>query len=595
MKNFVVLDCEVYPNYFLAAFKNIDNDNVVTIESRGANKSLTPEANKKLRSIMHKRTTFGFNSIKYDMPIILFALSGKTCEEIHKLSDFIIGENSPSWMTMKRFDLVQPSAFSHFDISEPAPGVMVSLKLYGGRLNSKRLQDLPINPGTMLTEQEMDETLDYCINDLNTTIDLYRKIEDRIKLRYDMSKRYASDLRSKSDAQIAEVVIKSELAKKFPNKTIRRPTIKSSTTFKYDVPSYINFEGEQLKDALKSIRKHHFELDKKGSIKLPKELKSMKIEIGESKYQLGIGGIHSTEKRQAIAPKENEILCDRDVASYYPAIILNLRLYPRHLGPAFLDIYQSIVDERLKAKKSGDALVNQSLKIVINGSFGKLGSKWSILYSPDLMMAVTMTGQLALLMLIEKLEIAGIKVISANTDGFVSIMDKSLYEIYDDICFQWELDTAFELEETRYKALYSRDINNYVAITDYGSKGKGIFNINQIAKNPAAAVCIVAVTEKLIHDTPTEETIRTCTDLTQFLTVRSVTGGAIWKDQYLGRVVRWIYSTDGEKITYKKNGNKVPKSDGSRPVMELCDFPTDLDYDRYIEEANGILEDIGFK
>ena len=99
----------------------------------------------------------------------------------------------------------------------------------------------------------------------------------------------------------------------------------------------------------------------------------------------------------------------------------------------------------------------------------------------------------------------------------------------------------------------------------------------------------------MIHDTPTEDTIRTCTDLTQFLTVRSVTGGAIWKDQYLGRVVRWIYSTDGEKITYKKNGNKVPKSDGSRPVMELCDFPTDLDYDRYTEEANGILEDIGFK
>ena len=108
MKNFVVLDCEVYPNYFLAAFKNIDNGNVITIESRGADKSLTPEATKKLRSIMHKRTTFGFNSNKYDMPIILFALKGKTCREIHKLSDFIIGENSAPWMTMKRFDLIQP-------------------------------------------------------------------------------------------------------------------------------------------------------------------------------------------------------------------------------------------------------------------------------------------------------------------------------------------------------------------------------------------------------------------------------------------------------------------------------------------------------
>ena len=594
MKNFVVLDCEVYPNYFLAAFKNIDNGNIVTIESRGANKSLSPESIRKLRSIMYKRVTFGFNSIKYDMPIILFALKGKTCKEIHQLSDYIIGENSPSWMTMKRFDLMQPSAMSHFDICEPAPGVMVSLKLYGGRLNSKRLQDLPIEPGTMLTEQEMDETLDYCINDLNTTIDLYRKVEDRIKLRYDMSEQYGQDLRSKSDAQIAEVVIKSELAKKFPNKRIKRPTIKSSTTFKYDIPNYIKFKGEQLREALEVIRKHRFELDKKGSIKLPKELKSMKIVIGESKYQLGIGGIHSTEHKQAIVPKDNEMLCDRDVASYYPAIILNLRLYPRHLGSSFLSIYQSIVDERLEAKKSGNTLVNQSLKIVINGSFGKLGSKWSIMYAPDLMMTVTMTGQLALLMLIERLEIAGIKVISANTDGFVSILDKKLYEIYDDICFQWELDTAFELEETKYKALYSRDVNNYVAITDYGHKGKGIFNIHQITKNPAAAICVIAATEKLINNKSIEDTIYECTDINQFLTVRSVTGGAVWKGQYLGRVVRWIYSTDGEKITYKKNGNKVPKSDGSRPVMELDGMVDDLDYDRYCTEAEDILEAIGY-
>ena len=196
-------------------------------------------------------------------------------------------------------------------------------------------------------------------------------------------------------------------------------------------------------------------------------------------------------------------------------------------------------------------------------------------------------------MLIERLEKAGISVISANTDGFVSIMDKSLYETYDDICFQWELDTAFELEETRYKALYSRDINNYVAITDYGAKGKGIFNINQIAKNPAAAICIQSVMDYLTKGADIEATIRDCKDITQFLTVRSVTGGAIWRDQYLGRVVRWIYSTDGEKITYKKNGNKVPKSDGSRPVMELDGMVDDIDYDRYIQEAYDILKDIG--
>lgn len=61
-----------------------------------------------------------------------------------------------------------------------------------------------------------------------------------------------------------------------------------------------------------------------------------------------------------------------------------------------------------------------TFKIVLNGTFGKLGSKYSFLYSPNLMIQVTITGQLALLMLIEALEAAGISVVSANTDGIVS-------------------------------------------------------------------------------------------------------------------------------------------------------------------------------
>jgi DNA polymerase elongation subunit (family B) len=57
------------------------------------------------------------------------------------------------------------------------------------------------------------------------------------------------------------------------------------------------------------------------------------------------------------------------------------------------------------------------MKIAANGVFGKLGSPWSILYAPHLMVAVTLTGQLALLMLIERAERMGISVVSANTDG----------------------------------------------------------------------------------------------------------------------------------------------------------------------------------
>lgn len=594
MNDLITLDCEVYRNYWLTSFKNINNGKMVNIEIKGADNRLSKHDTTKLNTIMHRKTTFGFNSNNFDLPIILYALSGATASELCDMSNHIIENNSPDWLTMQRYSLTKPSSYKHFDISQPAPSVMASLKLYGGRLNSHTLQDLPIAPNSTLTETEMADILTYCENDLNTNIELYRAIEKQIALRVKMSAMYGQDLLSKSDAQIAETVIKSELQKGNKRKHLKAPKYPDNVTFKYDVPSYISFKTKQLQDALDIIRHHNFELDGRGSIKLPKELKSLKIALGQSVYQLGVGGIHSTEKSQTVIPNDNQILADRDVASYYPNIILNLGLYPKHLGESFLTIYEQIVKDRLKAKATGDSVTSDSLKICINGSFGKLGSKYSALYSPDLMMTVTLTGQLALLMLIERLELAGVSVVSANTDGFVSLMDKELYTLYDDICAKWQAVTAFELEETRYKALYSRDVNNYLAVTlDDKAKGKGIFTVNPLTKNPQAPICTYAVQQLLIHGIPIAKTILNHENMNDLLRVRSVTGGAVWRGEYLGRVVRWVYTKDGDVITYKKNGNKVPLSDGATPVMTLSDMPTDIDYDRYVNEAKTILDDLG--
>ena len=55
----------------------------------------------------------------------------------------------------------------------------------------------------------------------------------------------------------------------------------------------------------------------------------------------------------------------------------------------------------LKEERSYLKTTSDTLKICVNGSFGKLGSKFSFLYAPELLIQTTMTGQLALLMLIE--------------------------------------------------------------------------------------------------------------------------------------------------------------------------------------------------
>ncbi len=593
LNKLVVLDCEVFPNYFLVAFKNLDNNKIKSVEAKGLDNSLPADRATKITNILTKYNTFGFNSRNYDIPIILYALSGKTCNDIFKLSNWIIDGNKYGGETLRTFSLCAPYKMSHFDIQEPSQGVRVSLKLYGGRMNSKQLQDLPIEVGTHLNPQQMEDIKTYCINDLNTTIDLYNNTKNRLELREKMSAEYKLDLMSKSDAQIAESVIKSEIQKRNPEAKIFPPRLPVGASFRYNPPSYIRFKGKQLKVALDFIKKYEFKLDGKGSIRLPEQLKNAKIILGEAEYQLGIGGIHSTEKKQSIVPNKNQLLLDRDVASYYPSIILNLNLFPLHLGEDFLSVYKLIVERRLEAKRTGDKVLNESLKIVINGSFGKLGNKWSVLYSPDLMMATTLTGQLSLLMLIEELELNDIRVVSANTDGLVSLMNKGDYYKYNLICKDWQTLTKFELEESRYEALYSRDVNNYLAVSKHAIKGKGIFSINSLNKNPRANISVKAVVEFLTKGTPIVDTISRSKDLRDFISIRTVRGGAVWRGKYLGKVVRWIYSTDGDIITYKKTNNRVAETKGARPVMTLGEFPTDIDYRCYEERATRILEDIG--
>ena len=589
MKKMVAIDCEVFPNYFLFSSKEITTNKVVSAECYGKDVKLDANDIKLIKAVMKGYTTFGFNSLAYDIPIIKYALEGHTAHDIFEKSNEIIRSRS-------RIGSGNISAWDHFDIKEPCPGVMVSLKTYGGRMHAKKLQSLPLEPDHLLTVKEVCLIKSYCVNDLDTTIALYRKIEGSIDLRRNMSKEYNQNLLSKSDAQIAEAVIKSKITTGDDFQSIYPNPIPPGKTFTYRAPRYVKFKSSDLNSALAIIKNHQFELDGKGSIKLPSELKNLKIKIGKSVYKLGLGGIHSSEKAQTITPSDDQILEDRDVAAYYPSIILNLGLYPEHLGSHFLEVYEKLVDTRLKAKLTGDKVTDSSLKIVINGSFGKLGSPYSAIYSPGLMLTVTITGQLSLLMLIERLEAVGVSVVSANTDGIVSLIPKSQYNLYESVCKSWESDTNFTLESSQYSGLYSKDVNNYIAVKLDGTyKTKGVFSPPGLQKNPLLPICSEAIIDLIVNHKELHSTIRQCKDISKFVAIRSVRGGAQWKGKALGKVARWVYTLCGEAIRDAKSGNKVAKSDGAFPVMELPNrLPVNLDYDKYIRESESLLESTGY-
>lgn len=656
MKTTLAMDIECYRNYFLVMFRKVDGDVVRYYEMFDGQKLNIME----IKRILREFRVVTFNGNSYDMCILMLALTGVDCAKLKEASDAIIVGQLRNWQFEQQFNVKVPAYVDHIDLIEVAFG-QGSLKLYAGRLHSKRLQDLPIEPSADITVEQRAELRDYCGNsDLVATIDLFNHLAPQIKLREQMTQDYGVDLRSKSDAQIAQAVIKRQLTQVLGEQP-SKPNIPPGTTFKYTPPKFLQFKTESLQQKLLDIAASSFVIDASGAPVEPTSLSGAEVRIGKGVYRMGIGGLHSSETRVAQYADEEYTLLDRDVASYYPAIVLNCGLYPKHLTDAFLNVYRRLVVMRLEAKRSGNKVVADSLKIVINSCFGLLGSKYSVLYAPDLMIQVTVTGQLALLMLIEALELAGIKVVSANTDGIVIRCLRSRKDELVAIVSEWEKQTGFETEETLYKALFSRDINNYVALKEKGGyKGKGAFSEPSISKNPQTAICVEAACAWLEYGTPVAETIMRCRDVRKFVTVRTVRGGAIkithseynesltpgqqrvfllkndWEVvtpgalavarfthpwvtddpvdvatayrmhcgedrwQYLGKVIRWYYAV-GEtgalhyKTVNSKGGrNKVPSSDGAKPLMNLPDeLPDDIDYGWYIRETNAMLVDLG--
>jgi hypothetical protein len=586
----LVWDIECYQNYFLAAFKCVETNKIVYFE-----KSLDAELNiPKLMWVLRSFILVGFNSLFYDSVLIWLACTGASTDHLKAASDDIIkyGKRKDDIENAYRFKCQDTNQVDLINVA-PLDG---SLKLYAARLHTKRLQELPINPDALLTRAEAETIRYYCFNDLDCTQDLLMELCPQIKLREELGKVYGQDLRSKSDAQIAETVIRSELAK-ITGHPVRRPEIAPGTTYKFQTPKYIRYSTKALQRVQELVSRAEFVVNDTGHIDMPPELENLEIKLGESVYKIGIGGLHSQEKQVSYKADENTLLISPDVTSFYPNIIRTSELYPKQCGSIFLSVYKNILDRRVNAKRTGDKVTADSLKIVCNSSFGKFGSKYSFLYSPSLMIQVTLTGQLALLMLIESIENLEVSVVSGNTDGIVIKCPKEQSETVRRAIKLWEIDTGFETEESLFESVYSRDVNNYVGLKKEGKfKLKGAYGEAKLSKNPVNLVCNDAVKELILNGVPVEKTIFECKDVRRFVTVRKVKGGAKKDNIYLGKIVRWYYAKNQTgTINYIISGNTVPRSETAKPLMDLPEvLPEDVNYQWYIDEANSILSEIAF-
>lgn len=584
MKSNIYWDIECYTNYFYVRFHNYRNYH--TYEARLFNDVLEVGDRKTIASFIQKHTLIGFNTDNYDTPMLAAFLGGADNKALKYLSDKIVNSNDPWWLLSRKFPKIKLPNADTIDLMGVTP-LRASLKTYACRIHTSTLEDLPLPPDTHIQREHLSVLEGYCANDLNMTQDIHRDMYEDITLRQDMTKQYGIDFRSKSGPQIAEGVLRSQLNAAGVVVEKRSGKVKP---FQYKMPCFIEFETEELQAVQRTVADAVFEVDKNGRAQLPDEL-NVAIEFAGAKYKLGIGGLHSQEKHQAVIAGD-KTLGEWDVGSMYPSIILGQGLYPEHIGEEFCDIYRDIFNTRMSAKRAGDKLVSESLKLVLNSSFGKFGSHYSFLYSPELLIQTTLTGQLSLLMLIEMFALANIPTVSANTDGVVVRHTKNDKRVVS----EWERRTGMTLEWTPYDAIYSESVNSYVAIKPDGSaKLKGTYAPASIGKGYQNEICVDAIVAYLSRGTPLRDTIDSCTDATKFLTMRGIRAGGVWRGQDVGRVARWYVSTDGEEIRYRSNGNKVAGSDDARPMMTLGDIPDDLDKGWYVKRAQALLNKLGVK
>lgn len=382
-------------------------------------------------------------------------------------------------------------------------------------------------------KKEMEE---YNDNDVFICCELVRMNQEEIRLRYMISKEYEINVLSASRSTIADKVI-VKLYSKFtgfhPKRFIDTKTIRRKIEVSEILSDKIQFSSPQLNDLLQSL--HSLVLrGEKG------EFERTFTYAGTS-YTLATGGLHSNEIPAIYVANDKQTIVDRDVTSYYPNLIRSLKVCQKHLNPkAWFRIADTIVDERTEhkhlAKDKSLSLIQQikhftaaaCLKIVANaGIFGKMGSEKSFLCDKKAMYKVTINGQLFLLMLIERLEDAGIHVISANTDGIVTIVPKGLEETADNICHWWEKHLGLELEFTHYSKYVTEGVNSYLTVkTDGKKKFKGRMNpkmyLEDLSKGYNSPIVAKAVTEYFINGTPVMETLRNSKSILDFCRTQNV-------------------------------------------------------------------------
>ena len=597
MKNDWIYDIETYLDLFCVDFTHVETRTRYIFEvSDRVNQS--PQF---IRFLCRLRDggarLFGFNNEGFDWPVCQYLMRDSRgyfeAIDAHRKANAIIGAGFgparwdhniwPSDRMVTQGDLFK---IHHFDNAARS----TSLKKLEINMRSRTVEDLPYPPDQPTTSEQKDEIIKYMCHDVSESLKFYYASLDQIRFRDELAERYPDmgDVLNMNDTKIGKKFFERELERNGTPCRVRvdgrkkpRQMIRNSVALRDVISNRVAFEHPEFQ-RVKSWLESQVLGPKQDPRAAPGEIETKGIfsdlsaTIDGFQYDFGTGGIHGSLHSTVVHEDDEWEIWDWDVASYYPNIAISNRFYPEHLSENFCDIYETVYQMR-KGHAKGTA-ENAMLKLALNGVYGDSNNKHSPFFDPQYTMAITINGQLLLCMLAEWLTqdpsaVPGyqtpngyVEMIQINTDGLTIKVRKSAVEWMKSVCSYWEEKTGLELESVRYKSMFIRDVNSYLAVKhDGGIKRIGAyayetplnsakFQTRERGWHQDHSMLVIrkAAEAQMVHGVPVAEFIKNHRDPFDFMKSVKVPRSSrlmYGEDLTIQNTTRYYVSTTGSSLT----------------------------------------------
>lgn len=470
-----VFDIEVLLNAFICCLYNTKTKQKIVFE-------ISERCNQYAEMVKYFLQTnhgfVGYNSGSYDSVIVNHIINSSSkyrnvnysviTSECYDISDDIINHDG-----YRSRHLRWKNYFYGIDLLTMlySKALRVSLKEMEITMCYRNVKEMDHHWSKPISLERLDSLIDYCFNDVGATTKLFALCKGDLNLRLGIEKEFGIQCTSKDGVGIGVDILVKFICEDMgiskgtlfslvntPSRILIKdlilPVVEFKTPAFQDVLRWFKTINISTEDAMNEVE---------GLLTTEKSKYQRKAQLGDMVHTFALGGIHSNNTPILYTTTLTHTLIDLDVASYYPALIIEWGIAPVHIRDAFLKQFRIIRTLRLDAKKNKNKQMDLTYKLAMNSASGHYKNKYSPFYSPESSLSMCINGQLMIAMLVEECEMNGIPCIMSNTDGATFNCPNEKLELLNEIRARWEKKCRMVLEEAVYEKMAVMSVADYVA------------------------------------------------------------------------------------------------------------------------------------